>query len=191
MFGISCNFANLQHTFSACPTCLKRATAYLDSAKFALPLQLSCSTYYGFSLSQLIRKSSYATTNNLQLSVNTPGFCLIRTPGMLTFQLLADAWHFTVQCFVHDKNWLKEDVKAYFTRLCINTATTDHFIRLCCNYLLVKSLDKSPEKYDDEMIVYVTKDRTSHPHLYQIPTSPASWKMVGLTRGSKPLCIWS
>jgi hypothetical protein len=117
------------------------------------------------------------------LSVNTPGFSLAWAPGLLTFQLLVDAWHFAVRCFVHNKNWSKEDVKAYFTMLCINTATTDHFVCLCCNYLLVESLKESPNKYDNDMIVYVTKDRTSHPHIYQILTAPASWKIGTINQG--------
>ncbi len=177
LFGVSCNFANLEKNFSACPTCLRLATAYLEAGCFNSPMQLSCTSCYSFTLANLLHKGRYKNLPSCELSTHTPGYGLCLSPGVLTFELLVDAWQYTMECFVEDKNWSKEDVKAYFTTLCINAATTDHFIRLCCNYLLAEKIESSPEEFEEDMIAYVTKDQLIHQHLYRLPTPPAAWRI--------------
>jgi hypothetical protein len=71
------------------------------------------------------------------LSVETPGSTLTDKPGPISFELLIDAWHFAVQRFVCKKDWLKDQVQAYLSMLCINKATIADFTLRCGNYLLV------------------------------------------------------
>ena len=128
MFGVSCNFPNLKSNFSACPVCLAGATDYLKHEEFTSALQLKCSTCYGFSLSRLTTNGTYLETNESLFDDATPGYGLLTVPGVLSFPLLNDAWQYAISCFVDNKSWTKEDVKAYFAMLCINTTTTDYFI---------------------------------------------------------------
>jgi hypothetical protein len=90
-------------------------------------------------------------------------------PGLLSFELLDDAWNYAIRQFVHTKQWHKEDVKSYFTMLCINNTTHENCILCCCNYLLVEAMRDKPNQYADKMVAYVKHQRTVHPLLYQVP----------------------
>ncbi len=55
MFGFSCNFENLERSFSACPTCLRVAVRYLRAKHFKAQMIFSCRLCYGFSFSRLLQ----------------------------------------------------------------------------------------------------------------------------------------
>ena len=175
LFGISCNFDNLERQFSACPKCLRAATRYLEHGHFETSMIYSCRICYGFSLSRLLLRGKYSTPSHSKLSVDTPGYGLTDKPGILSFELLIDAWQYAIRKFVHDKHWNKEQVKAYFSLLCINKASIDNFTLSCTNYLLCENIAESPDDYDEDMVAYVEEDRIFNPILYQVPPPPAAW----------------
>jgi hypothetical protein len=109
--------------------------------------------------------------------VDTPGYSLTDKPGSLTFEMLVDAWQYALRRFVHDISWSKEDMKAYFTLLCINKGTIDDFIRCCSNYLLLQHIDEFPQEYDQDVMAFVYKDCFCHPQLYALPEPPSSWRI--------------
>jgi hypothetical protein len=177
IFGVSCNFEKLERQFSACPKCVRVANKYLERKEFGVPILFSCRICYGFSLSRLLQHGRYLTPVHSKLAVDTPGFGLTTSPGLLSFEMLQDAWHYALRRFVHDNTWTKDEVVSYFTLLCINKETIDHFARCCCNYLLIEDLNKKPENYDKDVVAYVNQDRISHPKLYQLPLPPSAWSI--------------
>jgi hypothetical protein len=76
---------------------------------------------------------------------------------------------------VEARTWSKKDVEQYFNLLCINTATIEHFIRCCGNFMLAEHMDAEPEQYDGEVLSDVANDRRRHPDQYMLPTIPAAW----------------
>jgi hypothetical protein len=104
MFGVSCNFRNLEHTFLACPKCVQVANRYLQSKEFGSPMSFLSSLLH-ILLPCLFEHGSYLTSTYITLSVDTPGFDLTSTPGLLLFEILTDAWHYALRRFVHDKKW--------------------------------------------------------------------------------------
>lgn len=198
MFGFSCNFDNLECPFMACPACLLKATCYLASTEFDLPLGLSCPFCYGLSLSCLTGFGKYTSPVYSQLPMVMPGYGLTSKPGPLSFELLADAWHYAISQFVYVKQWTKEDVKEYLTMLWINKTTIDYFMLCCCNHLLIEPAIESPQDYADTMVAYVEKDHNCHPQLYTLPAPPAAWSIccinqrffVASTNGLKPSSIY-
>ena len=175
LFGISCNFESLERPLTACPKCLRVASRYLQAGAFQAPMELACRACYGFSISRLIQHGKYHTSVHSVLPVETPGTMLTARPGVLSFELLVDAWQFALRKFVHDRQWSKEDVRLYFTLLCINKATIDVFTLQGSNYLLVRDMAESPAEYAEDVVEYVKAEQESHPHLYALPTPPASW----------------
>jgi hypothetical protein len=137
MFGLSCNFDELEHKFSACPKCLRAASRYFDAGVFTNAVVHSCRQCYGFCLSQLIKHGRYRTVLHddvlldAPLPVSTPGSQLAIKPGMLDFELLLDGWNHAIRKVIHDKTWSKKQIQAYFNLLCINEATVENFL-LCC-----------------------------------------------------------
>ncbi len=177
LFGVSCMFENLERSFSACPKCLRAANRYLELKDFGSQLVLSCRLCYGFSLSRLLQHGRYTAPCHSKLSVDTPGYSLTDKPGSLTFEILVDAWQYALRRFVHDTTWSKEDVRAYFTLLCINKGTIDDFICRCSNYVLLQHINKFPQEYDDDVMDFVSKDCVCHPQLYALPDPPSSWRI--------------
>ncbi len=43
-------------------------------------------------------------------------------------------------------------------------------------------MDETPDNYDEEVLVYVDKDRISHPQLYQLPLSPMAWNIGNINQ---------
>jgi hypothetical protein len=177
LFGMSCNFDNLERSFAACPKCVRVATRYLDVGDFSIPMHLACRLCYGFSLDQLGKHGKYITVGNLPLPIATPGFSLLGKPGKLSFELLIDAWHFALRQFVHEAQWTKEEVKSYLALLCINKGTVDNFVLCCGNYLLAADMAAMPEEYDTEMTAFVKADKLEHPSLYLLPAPPSAWSI--------------
>ncbi len=128
-------------------------------------------------MSHLLQLGEYKIPTYSKLSKDAPGYQLTNKPGALLFELLADAWHYTIRRFVDDKQWTKDEVRDYFTLLCINKTTIDHFILCCCNHLLLQHIAEGPDKFDESMIAYVEKDKRRYPKLYQLPTPPAAWSI--------------
>jgi hypothetical protein len=132
---------------------------------------------YSFSLTRLFQLGKYLTPCHLELTVDTPGFGLSNHPGLLSFEILTDAWLFALRRFVYDTKWTKEEVKTYILLLCINKATIEYFTRCCCNYLLLQDLNNRPGDYDSNVVAYVNKDYVGHPQLYQLPSPPSAWSL--------------
>jgi hypothetical protein len=176
-FGVSCDFENLERKFSACPKCVRVANRYLERGEYASPMAFACRIYYSFSLPRLFQLGKYLTPCHLELTVDTPGFELSNHLGLLSFEILTDAWNFALRRFVYDKKWTKEEVKTYLTLLCINKSTIEFFTRCCCNYLLLQDLNNRPGNYDLDVVAYVKKDYFGHPQLYQLPSPPSAWSI--------------
>ncbi len=176
-FGVSCDFENLERKFSACPKCVRVANRYLKRGEYSLPMAFACRNCYSFSLTRLFQLGKYLTPCHSELTVDTPGFELSNHPGLLSFEILTDAWTFALRRFVYDKTWTKEEVKTYLSLLCINKATIEHFTRCCCNYLLLQDLNNRPGDYDLDVVAYVKKDYFGHPQLYQLPSPPSAWSI--------------
>jgi hypothetical protein len=82
----------------------------------------------------LFQLGKYLTPCHSKLTVDTPGFELSNHPGLLSFEILTEALNSALRrFFVHDKKLTKEEVKTYFTLLCINKSTIEYFTRCCCN----------------------------------------------------------
>lgn len=189
LFGLSCNFDNLELPFSACIQCQEKALRYLTAGNFSIQMDATCRLCYGFSLSRVLNHGKYIVPMPLPQTSNPPGCSLTDKPGLLTFELLGDAWHYAIRMFVHTKQWHKEDVKSYFTMLCINNNTVENFIQCCCNYLLVEDLRDKPNQYNDEMVAYVKHQRTVHPLLYQVPPPRPPGVLDPLASAWRRLCI--
>jgi hypothetical protein len=85
--------------------------------------------------------------------------------------------------FVYVKQWTKDEVKAYFTMLCINNkASIDLFMLYCCNYLLVQNLATMPYEYDNNMVAYVEEDCAYHSKLYNLPAPPSLWSIGSVSQ---------
>jgi hypothetical protein len=140
-------------------------------------MAFACRNCYSFSLTRLIQLGKYLTPCHLELTVDTPGFELSNHPGLLSFEILTDAWNFALRIFVYDTKWTKEEVKTYLLLLCINKATIEYFTRCCCNYLLLQDLNNRPGNYDSDVVAYVKKDYFGHPQLYQLPSPPSAWSI--------------
>jgi hypothetical protein len=82
-FGVSCDFENLEQTFSACPKCVRVANRYLERGKYASPMALACQNCYSFSLTLLFQLGKYLTPCHLELTSDAPGFELSNHLGML------------------------------------------------------------------------------------------------------------
>jgi hypothetical protein len=147
----------------------------------------ACRLCYSSSLSRLLKHGKYLTLCHLKLTVDTPGFELTNKPDLLSFEILADAWHFALRRFVHDKKGTEDEVKAYLTLLCINKSTVEYFTRCCCNYPLLQAINDMPANYDEDVIAYVKKDYFGHPELYQLPSPPLAWSIGTM---DQLLCIW-
>jgi hypothetical protein len=170
-------FENLERSFFAGPKCFRATNRYLKSKEFGSQLVFSCRLCYGFSLSCLLQHGRYTAPCHSKLSVDTPGYSLTDKPGSLTFEILVDTWQYALRRFVHDTTWSKEDVRAYFTLLCINKGTIDDFICCCSNYLLLQHINKFPQEYNDNVMDFVSKDCVCHPQLYALPDPPSSWRI--------------
>jgi hypothetical protein len=167
-FGVSCDFENLERKFLACPKCVRVANQYLERGEYASPMAFACLICYSLSLPRLFQLGKYLTPCHSKLIDDTPGFELSNHPGLLSFEILTDAWNFALRRFVYDKKWTKEEVKTYLTLLCINKSTIEYFSRCCCNYLLLQDLNNRPGNYDSDVVAYAKKDYFGHP---QIPAS--------------------
>jgi hypothetical protein len=86
---------------------------------------------HGFFLSNLLRFFASMPVATWQIPYSSHRFQIVRDrqsrSGIELFEMLKDAWHYALRRFVHDKKWTKDDVNAYFTLLCINKGTIDHF----------------------------------------------------------------
>ena len=86
LFGVSCNFGNLERRFSACPECVQQSKSYLKRGLFDIVMEQStCRLCYGFSLSRLLEHGKCVDACNVQPSVNMPGGNLVDKPGKLSF----------------------------------------------------------------------------------------------------------
>ncbi len=177
LFGMSCNFAQLERSFAACDKCLRVASRYVDAGDFTTPMNFACRQCYSFLLTRLEKYGKYKREIHRRLPVDAPGHHLAHHPGSLTFTLLLDAWHYGLRKFVHEQVWTDKDIYAYFTLLCINPATITNFTRCGGNYLLVQAMTERPHKYEADLVTETMADRDQHPHMYELPATPAAWSI--------------
>jgi hypothetical protein len=109
-------------------TCLRVANGYLKKKEFGFPMVLLVKTALFFLLSRLLHHGRYLTPIHTKFSLETPGFGLAGSNGLISLAMLKDAWQYALRQFVHDKQWTKDEVTAYFTLLCTNKGTINHFI---------------------------------------------------------------
>lgn len=188
MFGLSCNFEQLERPFSACPDCLRVASIYLDAGCFTKPVVYACSQCYAFSLSELVKHGKYKkmlhddVLTEAPLSSSTPGYSLSMRPQLLNFELLVDGWNHAIRKLVHDQTWTKKQVEIYFNLLCINQATVDHFMICCGNYMLLETMAVTPDNFADDFVEDVEAQRSEHPGLFHLPVHPAAWGIGSLNQ---------
>jgi hypothetical protein len=175
MFGISCNFEQLERSFAACDKCLRVATRYLDTGNFVKPMSFACRQCYSFLLTRLEKLGKYKSEIHPKLPVEAPGHQLTMHPGLLTFSVLVDAWHYGLRKFVHEQQWTDKDIYAYFSLLCINPATITHFTTCGGNFLLVQAMAEHPNEYGADLLAEICADRAEHPQMYELPAVPAAW----------------
>jgi hypothetical protein len=189
MFGMSCNFEELERKFAACANCLRIASRYVEAADFGTPLVFACRQCYSFSLSRLVKSGKYNAPIHARLPVDAPGHTLTTHPGTLDFAALVDAWHYALRKFVYEKQWTKKEVETYFTLLCLNKSTIDHFTNCCLNYRLVESMATTPEEYGADLLAATAANRFMHPSLYELPPTPEAWFIGTLDHLLRQLCI--
>ena len=183
MFGLSCNFEQLQRTFSACAKCLRAATRYLNAGTFTHPVIYSCRQCYAFSLSQLLKEGEYKSVlhadelHDAPLPHSTPGLRLAMKPGMLNFEILPAGWNHAIRKFVYDKTWSKNRIKAYFNLLCLNEATVANFLLRCGNYLLLESISNNPDNFPANVVIDIVVQHSAHPELFDLPAPPCAWSI--------------
>jgi hypothetical protein len=107
---------------------LRVADKNLKKKEFDFPMFFSCGNCYGFLLAHLLHHGRHLTPIHTKLSVDTPGFGLAGSSGLILLAMLKGAWQYALRRFVHDKQWTKDEFTAYFTLLCINKGTIDHSI---------------------------------------------------------------
>lgn len=107
MFGYSCNFENLERTFSTCPKCLCKATLYLNLKKFDSQVLSSCCMCYEFSLDRLNQHGKNSSPTVPKLTIYTPGYKLTDKAGTLSVELLVNIWHYAVMQFVFNNGQKK------------------------------------------------------------------------------------
>jgi hypothetical protein len=52
LFGMSCNFAQLERSFAACDKCVRVAARYVDHGDFTAPMTFACRQCYSFLLTR-------------------------------------------------------------------------------------------------------------------------------------------
>ncbi len=105
MFGMSCNFHQLELNFAACPKCVRVADRYLDAGQFDESMHFACRQCYGFSFTRLVNRGKYGMPIHESLSVDAPGYTLTDKPGTLSFEVLMDAWQYALRKLVYDNTW--------------------------------------------------------------------------------------
>jgi hypothetical protein len=92
MFGMSCNFEELERKFAACSNCLRIAVQYVEAADFSTPLVFACHQCYSFSLPRLVKYSKYKAPIHPRLPVDAPGHTLTTHPGTLHSKMKPGCW---------------------------------------------------------------------------------------------------
>ncbi len=110
MFGMSCNFQQLELSFAACPKCVRVADRYLDAGQFDESMHFACRQCYGFSFTRLVKLGKYVMPIHESLSVDAPGYTLTDKPGTLSFEVLMDAWQYALRKLVYDNTWSIKEV---------------------------------------------------------------------------------
>ena len=116
LFGMSCDFLNLELPFQACSSCQKFLKNYLDAKDWSQPPSVGpCPHCLSWSL-QRLSQTSYITCfeDPIHLHADAPGASLFHGPGMLPSSKLIAAWNYSIDMFAIKTCWLESDVKKYF-----------------------------------------------------------------------------
>ena len=164
-FGLSCNFKKLQLPFEACVKCRRNITKYCEGEEWmneraTIP---TCKMCHGFSIEHLLQHGKYkepvyTPSNDINQS-ELPGHHLFSKPGMLTNDLLIDAYISARDFFLRGE-MSETSIEGYLGTLCFNARTIDHLVEQCRLYQLSQDVAcQCPGiTRDDEMEVSLAKE---------------------------------
>ncbi len=180
LFGMSCDFLDLQLPFQACKQCDNHLDKYVAAKDWTTsPMTGSCQHCLGWSLERLTT-SSYKSSVEYPpyLEADTPGASLFDGPGYLPSRLLIVGWNHCINMFAVQNCWLEADVKKYLQQLCINDATIASFIQKCRRHVYLQEVKCNAGEYTHEQIASTIKDSLESPKSYDLPLPPAMWLLA-------------
>ena len=100
IFGLSCQFDQLEGNFAACPKCVCAVQRYMIVGTYLKPVVFACRQCYSFLLTRLLLYGKYKTLLVEHLPRTVPGFIYSVKPSILSFEVLLAGWDHAIQKFV-------------------------------------------------------------------------------------------
>ena len=180
IFGVSCDFKQLDRPFNGCSACKHKLIQYLFEEDWSLcPMHGRCQNCLSWSLHHLSNasyKESYELPGDC-VENDMHGEALFHGPGQLTSSLLLAGWNHCIQMYCHQREWMDTHVKKYLKQLCVNDATANGFVEQARRYVLLDEVFNNPIEYDQHEIDATKIHAEQCPEMYELPEPPAMWQL--------------